>query len=62
MFLFKISSMQDVYSFDPDWQSYLKDKEIRYWNSIEYQESQAGVTQRLWLCAPRPEHLCLRRS
>ena len=25
-------------------------------------EGQAGVTQRLWLCAPRPEHLCLRRS
>ena len=38
MFLFKISSMQDIYEFDPDWKSYLKDKEIRYWNSIDYRE------------------------
>ncbi len=38
MFLVKIESLQHMYIFDPDWQSYLKDKEYSYWNSISYRE------------------------
>ena len=58
MFLIKIESLQHMYIFDSDWQSYLKDKEYSYYNSITYRErkTRAGFEEYTY-DVPTPQDL-----